>query len=93
MQLKLWTQWTGTVAFRGLCDVSSSLSLNPVAVREDYTPEHTHTLPTELQSDRPPLSLLSHTHTERKVEGGKYEGYRGKRGGCARWGARDGERR
>lgn len=36
-------QRTGTVAFRGLCDVTLSLSLNLVPVREDYTPDHAHT--------------------------------------------------
>lgn len=61
-------QWTGTIAFRGLCDVTSSLSFNPVPVREDYTPEHTHTLPMEPQSDRP-HSPLSYIHSEEGREG------------------------
>ncbi len=87
-------QRTGTVAFRGQCDVTLSLSLNPVPVRKDYTPEHTHTythththththtrthlLPMELQSDRL-LCLHSYTHSEERREGKCSRGVRGER--------------
>lgn len=65
MQAKLET---GLVAFRDLCDVTLSLSLNPVPVREDYTPEHTHTFPSELQSDSP-RSHTARTSRIYSVEG------------------------
>lgn len=52
------------------------LYLPPVPVREDYTPEHTHTLPVEPQSD---------THTVKKVEPWKkYNGWKRVTGGRAR---------
>lgn len=61
-------QGTGTVAFRGLCDVTLSLSLNLVPVREDYTPDHAHT-PNGAAVRH--CSLLSHTCTVRMLERGE----------------------
>lgn len=49
------------MAFRGRCDVTS-LSLNLVPVREDYTPEHTPT-------PNGAANRLSHTHSEKGSEG------------------------
>lgn len=57
-----------TAAFRGLCDVTSSLFLNPVPVREDYTPEHTYT-PTGATVRHAALSFLP--NTQRKMRRGQ----------------------
>lgn len=58
-----------TAAFRGLCDVTSSLFLNPVPVREDYTPEHTYS-PTGATVRHTALSFLTNTQRKMKRGGG-----------------------
>lgn len=83
-----------TAAFRGLCDVTSSLFLNPVPVREDYTPEHTYS-PTGATVRHTALSFL--TNTQRKMKKGgevqEMQGMQRGRGGFTRVGVKSKERR
>lgn len=51
-----------------MCDVTLSLSLKPVPVREDYTPEHTHTQSPNGATVRQ-IPLSSPTQAVGKVEG------------------------